>query len=292
MSTPILQLISLRRILKDILPPLAMKGWRRLRMSGIDGVKTTDITFTGDYASWTDAQCQSVGYDSTIILQKTREALLAVKHGEAAFERDSVIFEKPEYTYPLIAALLRAVVRSDGRLSVLDFGGSLGSSYFQCRKFLDVIPQLEWLVVEQKTHVDCGRRDFQSEQLRFFYSVEEVLVLHKPNVLLLSSVLQYLPDPYEVLVTLLGHRIDNVIIDRTGFLERNRDRLTVQHVPSTIYSASYPAWFLSESKLLEILAASNYILVTDYDAIDTLTPVDEKAYYKGFVFEQSDCDHP
>ncbi len=259
---------------------------RRLRAGAVtnNGPVGDAIRFTGDYACWADAQRDSAGYDSAVILQKTREALLKVKRGEAVYERDSVLFDKPEYSFPLLAGLLRAATRSNGRLSVLDFGGSLGSSYFQCRKFLEPVPKLEWSVVEQKAHVDCGRQDFESGQLHFYYTVEECLAQHKPNVLLLSSVLQYLSNPYEMLEQLLRHGINCVIIDRTGFLESDRNRLTVQHVPSSIYPASYPAWFFSETKLLGVIKAAGYDLIAEFDALDRLAPANEQARYKGFIF--------
>ena len=40
-----------------------------------------------------------------------------------------------EYQFPLLSGLLYAAAR-DGGLSVVDFGGALGSTYFQCRDFL------------------------------------------------------------------------------------------------------------------------------------------------------------
>ena len=47
--------------------------------------------------------------------------------------------------------------------------------------------------------------------------------------------LQYLPDPYPMLDSLPRHRIRLVIVDRIPFLQSNRERLTIQHVPGTIY---------------------------------------------------------
>jgi mono/diheme cytochrome c family protein len=39
--------------------------------------------------------------------------------GEAAFERDSVCFEEPEYRWPLLASLMWIAARSNGELSVV-----------------------------------------------------------------------------------------------------------------------------------------------------------------------------
>ena len=51
------------------------------------------IEFVGNYSSWAEARANSTGYDSEVILNKTKDALLKVKRGEAAYERDSVTFD-------------------------------------------------------------------------------------------------------------------------------------------------------------------------------------------------------
>lgn len=244
------------------------------------------IVFTGNYNSWEEATRSSTGYDANVILEKTRAALLKVKSGEAAYERDSVLFDKIQHSFPVLAGLLRAAQTHDGRLCVVDFGGALGSSYFQCRSFLAPIKNLEWIVVEQPSHVACGKECFESDQLHFYNTIEESLDRHRPNVLLLSSVLQYLPNPYEILQKLLSHRISHVIIDRTAFLVSDRERLTVQHVPDSIYPASYPAWFFSEMKFTAAIESAGYGLLADFPGADDLSPEGEKAYFKGFIYER------
>jgi len=105
--------------------------------------------YFGNYSSWDDARSASGGYDADLILGKVRDALLKVKRGEAVAERDSVLFSTVPYSFPVIAALLGAASRSDGALSVLDFGGSLGTSYFYFRAFPAQVKRLEWSIVEQ-----------------------------------------------------------------------------------------------------------------------------------------------
>ena len=244
------------------------------------------IIFAGHYANWADALRDSEGYDSPLILKKTRDALLQVKNGQAVYERDSVLFDKIEHSFPLLAGLLRAAIAQEGKLCVVDFGGALGSSYFQCHDFLKPVRQLQWLVVEQPAHVLCGRKDFQSDELFFYNTVEECAANHRPNCLLLSSVLQYLPEPYVMLRRLLELDFPHILIDRTAFLKRDADRLTVQKVPASIYPASYPAWFFSETNLHAAFTDAGYILVADFPCLYELSPDDEAAYHKGFIYEK------
>jgi putative methyltransferase (TIGR04325 family) len=244
------------------------------------------ITFTGDYASWEAALREAKGYDSPVILERTCAALLKVKNGEAVYERDSVLFEEPQYPFPVIAGLLRAALQQGGGLSVADFGGSLGSTYFQCRRWLRQVTPLEWLVIEQPAHVACGREHFEDRELRFYETMDVCLQRHRPGVLLLSSVLQYLPDPQAALQRLLQPKLDHLIIDRTAFWEANRDRLTVQTVPESIYPASYPAWFLCETKFRAAVAAAGYGLFADFPGTDEVRLPGGKACFKGFIYER------
>jgi putative methyltransferase (TIGR04325 family) len=244
------------------------------------------ITFTGDYGSWEEAMKDARGYESPVILERACAALLKVKNGEAVCERDSVLFDAPQYSFPLLAGLCRAALSVGGRLSVADFGGSLGTSYFQCRPWLRHLSRLEWLVIEQPAHAACGRRSFEDRELRFYETMEDCLQQHQPNLLLISAVLQYLPDPGSVLQRLLRHGLDHFIIDRTAFLEADRERLTVQTVPESIYPASYPAWFFSETKFKAAVEAEGYDLFAEFPGADEATLPGDKAFFKGFIYQR------
>ena len=248
---------------------------------------TDKIAFSGNYDSWEAALRDSTGYDAPVIVEKTRAALLKVKSGAAAFERDSVLFDKPDYPFPIISAMLRQALKSDGRLSVLDFGGSLGSSYFQCRSFVRGLKVLRWHIIEQAAHVACGRRDFESEELRFHETIDEFLKAEpEPNVLLLSSVLPYLKAPYAELAKLLNLSIPTVIIDRTAFLPGDTDRLAVEQVPAAIYRASYPFWFLSETKF-QLAIGKRYRIVATFTPVDAPLITQAEGYFKGFILERA-----
>ena len=246
--------------------------------------KPTASRFTGDFKSWDEAKAHSTGYDAPEILEKTRTALLKVRAGKAAFERDSAAFDKIEYDFPVLAGLLRAAAH-DNRLNVLDFGGSLGGTYFQCRNYLSAVGNLRWNVVEQPAHVACGMREFANEELHFYETVDDCLRDQRPNVLLLSGVLQYLPNPYPFLSDLLGRDIPNVIVTRTAFHEPSRDRLTIQHVPPSLYDATYPAWFLDETTFLKLFHA-RYDLTCRYKCDEHVQLQGGRAVFKGFQFER------
>ena len=282
--------MNLKHTLRKLTPPVITDLVRSARQS-VASEPQEPVRFVGNYGSWEEAAGASRGYDAPEIFARTRAAMRKVKNGEAAFERDSVTFDVMEHPFPLLAGLLRAAVQHGGRLSVLDFGGSLGSSYFQSRTLLSSVKELHWSVVEQSEHVACGREEFSDKPLRFYETVEECVRVGHPNVLLLSSVLAYLPRPYEFLHGVLARAFSHVIVERTGFMSDGSDRLTVQHVPEWIYPATYPAWFLSETNFRKCFQP-RYDLVCDYEGADRVHPEGGTAYFKGFMFDLRQSQEP
>lgn len=250
------------QLVRELTPP-AVWHYSKRRLPGLVralGGHYTHIRFTGDYPSYAEARAAAVGYDAPSILARTREALLKVRNGEARWERDAMVSDSLDMHWPLLACLSRsAALRGNRSLKVLDFGGSLGSTYFWCRPFLGRELDVRWHVVEQENHVKVGRADFENDELHFHFTVDEVLAQEKPDVLLVSGVIHFLEDPEAGLRELLKAKIPEFILDRTPLWNRDRHRLTVQHVPREIYEASYPAWFLSQSRMLKLIE-ENYRL--------------------------------
>ncbi len=242
----------MKAFLKRFVPPILLDAFRNKAEYG----------FLGDYPSWEAAVKDSRGYDSPVILEKVKAALLKVKSGEAAYERDSVLFDKKQYSWPVLAALLWIGSKNSDKLSVLDFGGSLGSSYFQNREFLRHF-KLSWNVVEQKNFVAAGKESFEDDTLAFFDSVEKCEQSRKSDVFLALSSLQYLEDPYSFLEEIAGKNFPYIVLDRTPFLP-NAERITVQKIRPGIYDASYPARLINEEKFKNIFS-ENYEIIASFD---------------------------
>ncbi len=240
---------------------------------------------SGDHRDWAEAIAASTGYDSDIILELTTAALMKVKNGDAVYERDSVLFDEIQYSWPLLAGLMWVAARYEGRLNVLDFGGSLGSTFYQNLAFLSDLPMVRWNIVEQSSHVKIGKEYFEDHNLRFYTCIEECLTDTKPNVLLLSSVLQYLEHPDILFNQMLKLPCGYIIIDRTPYWAGPTDRLCVQTVPPSIYPGSYPSWIFSRSRFHSNIPDDWHIIVT-FDNSDKLAgPVDFA--YQGVIIARN-----
>ena len=271
----------IKKILKAILPPFIFSIKKSLCHRAPEVV-----VYSGNYNSWQDAQDDSEGYGSEIIFNKVRDAALKVKKGEFAYERDSVLFDQIEYSWPTLSCLLWSASQLGG-LKVLDFGGALGSSYYQSRKFLEVLNYFQWNIVEQSRFVEYGKKNLENENLKFFYTLEECVDVNDVDIILLSSVLPYLENPYKWLSKLIALNAPFLIIDRTPFLiNGDNDRITVQTVPPTICESSYPAWFFYEEKMLKVLR-QKYDLVESFEALGGTVEIKNPyslASHKGLFF--------
>jgi putative methyltransferase (TIGR04325 family) len=261
-----------KEIIKNLIPPFFLKIYYRL---------TSKYGYYGNYASWNEAAKVSTGYDSQTVLEKVKGAMLKVRQGTAVSERDSVTFDRMFLPWPLLSGLLYIASKMGNRLNIVDFGGSLGTSYFQCRGFLRNLSCLNWSVIEQPHFVSVGKQYFENDHLKFYDDLQTCVENKTPDVILFSSVIQYLEDPYRLLEMVTQWRIEYLIFDRTPFLEMDSDRITVQKVSPDIYEASYPAWFFNLKKF-EDFFLKDYELIAEFDSLDR---ANIPSVFKGFIFK-------
>lgn len=265
-------IMKIKSLVKEFIPPFILKSITGLFYG-----------WSGHYPSWDLAKKKCTGYDSEIIFNKVKNALLKVKNGEAVYERDSIIFNEIHYSFPLLSALAIAALTNKNKLNVLDFGGSLGSSYYQNRNFFSGIEHFNWCVVEQPHFVKEGQKTFADEHLHFYYDIQTCLNENKIDILLLSSVLQYIEEPFTFMEELFTKNFEYIVIDRMPLLLQGDDRITIQKVPKKIYEARYPCWLLNEKKLLDSIL-KYYDLLFAGKTEETINI--ENAAFKTFFFKR------
>lgn len=248
--------------------------------------------FRGDYANWEEAAAKADGYDAAPILDRVYKATLAARDGSAVFERDGVLFDTRHDPYPLLAVLMRAAALSGDKLCVHDFGGALGSSYFQCKPWLADLAKVTWCVIEQPHFVATGNAKLVDESLVFFESLEKASRNGMPDIVLFSGVLQYLPDPMTILAQALELRPRCIMIDRTPIIAGDRDVVRLQKQSGHMIRSSYPVRLFAEQSLLGAMA-KEYTLLSTFDALDgSMGGWHDRVDFKGFIFERHEAGHP
>lgn len=249
------------------------------------------VLFDDRVADWREAVLASTGYDNPIILRKVEATTKLVMRGEATFERDSVAFHGPDLNWPLIAGLQRAAIRNRGSLSVLDVGGSLGSSFLHCRAFLRDLESLEWRIVEQPSFAEAGRKIHGGSNPLFFQSMAEGLQEFTPHVVYFGSSLQYVENPSAWLKQATESGAGIMILDRIPVSDLLDPIVAVQHVPDHIYPASYPAWIFGDAPILKMLRP-DWTVLAEFDALGGIswTQSGRKVEWRGWILERTRGD--
>jgi putative methyltransferase (TIGR04325 family) len=212
--------------------------------------KFTYVEQVDNATSWDDVVSSCANYDDPNIIDMVVDSTREVYAGNALHEHDGAAFDEILYYWELLSALLYATLKL-GRLSVVDIGGALGTTYRQNLKFLDEYID-KWIVVEQEKLVAAGKEEFSTEILSFEYDVKD-LANSEINVALLSGSLGYVPDPYSLLADIEAlETCTYLVLDRTSLLlEPDAETFVGRQVVNyPDYQTSYPAWLFAEREFL------------------------------------------
>jgi len=243
-------------IYKNILPPFVYAFLKKYW--------TPKYGWFGNYSSWQSALMECSGYDDPRILQYILNAALQVKLGKAVFERDGVVFYKPQYNYPLLSSLLYCSNSSNHKLHLLDFGGSLGSVYFQHKAVLNNMNEFSWNVIEQKHFVVDGVKNIEDDILHFYKTIDECSA--SINIAVFSSSLQYLEKPYNILNDVFSLKIKNIVIDLTPIHKLKHDYIVKQISQYNQLKTSYPCRLFQYDKFISFFYDHGYKTLFDTNA--------------------------
>lgn len=262
------------KLVKSLLPPIFVDILKTLRRSG--------LRVEGRYATWAEAESHASGYDDRKITDRVVSATRMVRDGKAAYERDSVLFDAIEYSWPFLAALLQVALEQSS-LRVVDFGGSLGSSWRQNKKFLTRLKiPVAWHVVEQPHLVEIGNAEFSDDILDFHLEIGEAAKFGV-DVVVFASSLCYVERPYQYVAEAEKSGARFLIIDRVPTIPGDRDRISVQRVTKPIYDATYPIRIFGRDALISDLF-KGWTLLESWDC--DLQP-DLNSRSRGYFFVRS-----
>ena len=236
------------------------------------------IKLSGNYKSWKEALKFSNGYNDNRILEKTIKSVEIVLSKKAKFERDSFLFYKESYDETLLL-IFKKIKKKIKKIYLCDFGGSLGSLYFQHRTLFRS-NTIEWNILEQKHFVKYAKEKIKIKNLNFFDNFD-FLLNKKINVVLFSSSLQYLKNPYQTLDKIIKKKIQNIIIHRSPFTQTT-EIIKIQHVPKHIYDASYPIRILNINKICNKLNKAGYKINAKFRIKEEIGGY----FYETFYFEK------
>ena len=189
---------------------------------------TSGLALVGPYDSYQDASEHSSGYGSKVILDKVYKAVVDVLEGNSAYERDGTSFAiRPSIDH--LRRLLMTYLKEDD--VVVDFGGGLGGAFVNNRDLFSHLNR--YIVVEQSNFIEAGLDLCQNYDLMIQFADTLAQLTSKPDIIILSSVLQYIPNAEKVLEEVAELHPRVIIIDRTAFaLDNASQKWWIQNEPA------------------------------------------------------------
>jgi putative methyltransferase (TIGR04325 family) len=221
--------MNITKVINGMLPP-TMKTLIR-------GTLSRFIGFV-EVGSWAEAQKAVAGYESDTAVESIIES---IQQAHASSNETKALTSRDLQIISSFAIAIAAVGVSNTKIKVVDVGGAGGDYFFM---FANAMPAVtfDWVVVETpalakaitKTNLGKGR------DIRWVSSLDEAG--SDCDVALLSSVMQYVDDPYGLLNE-VSNRCKVMVINRIPLTSSETDQATVQHVRTHGRRGAYPAWF-------------------------------------------------
>lgn len=272
---------ALQKIIKKITPPIFIE-----MVKGIFFSKKSKYGFHGNYTCWEEVSKQVTGWETDIIFDKINQSTNQLEKKDDFFERDGEIISSTNQNFPLIYSLINSINIEKKELSIIDFGGSLGTHYKRYRQFINNGIKISWAIVEQKKYVDYAKKVNKNLELNFHYSISESLKINNYSTFFSSGTIQYIEKPYKLMDEIMDYNFSTIVFDRMFFLNDVNDRICIQTVnPKLFYHASFSVWLFNEAKFKKHMS-KKYTLILEFMSEDGDNQIEGiRIYHKGFYYK-------
>tara|TARA_B100000686_G_C16766508_1_gene962181 strand:- start:188 stop:1003 length:816 start_codon:yes stop_codon:yes gene_type:complete len=244
------------------------------------------ISFIGPYESWQKALDEVKGYQDKELQEYLYNQALKVREGKAVYERDGVLFDQIQRSWPLSLSIVMAsrILHKDN-INILDYGGSYGTTAKENEIIESALGiKLNWQIIENEYLVSQAKKSFTTDRIRFFYDLEEITKQSLiTDIVLFGSCIQYIEHPYK-LIDQINTNISPsfFLFDRTSFSDNGKENIYKQIVKIK-YKASYPVHALCEGDFLQFFRDNKYNNIFSWDC-DKIP--ESNQYFRGFFFKK------
>jgi putative methyltransferase (TIGR04325 family) len=217
-------------------------------------------------SSWDFALNNSLNYNQDKLVNNIFLATQNVLNKKYSYESDGVNFNNLKIDHNFLESLKKCI-KTDNTI-LLDFGGSLGTTFFKYHNLISINKSIEWFIVEQEKIFEKSKILNFPKNLKFFKNIDEIQV--KPDIILLGSVLQYIEHYKKLLKNLISLKPNYIFIERTIFSINNLESIYIQENYFNFKKTSYPVRAISLKLLKEFMLKANYIVVNKYENNDMI----------------------
>ena len=208
----------------------------------------SSLPIEGHYPSYAAALADATGYDCMAIRLQVESVVRALVSGEVAYERDGIGYREIPSNL-MVRKLLEQHLRSND--IVVDFGGGLGSTFLNHADLFS--SNCQKIVVEQPLFAKRGE-ELSNSLRKNIYFQDSLEGIEKADIVLASSVLQYIDNYTDILRRIVAVNPRLIIIDRTAFASRERWHVQRCHGYGG-QATRIPIRPIQQSKLIEALGS-------------------------------------
>jgi putative methyltransferase (TIGR04325 family) len=193
---------------------------------------------------WNSAKLKTAGYEGDATLESLTSRIESLKNPQGQ-PHDERLVE--------IAKAFRDSTNQKNDSSpirVLDIGGSFGEHFFHLQKLMPA-HSFDWTVLETEGHCSIIPEFLKSIKGLRFISEPPTSDQHF-DIALLSSVIQYVDAPYDLL-TMALQISDSVIVNRLPLSPYSEDKVAIQRPGLLGSKGSYPVHIFSETAFTKYL---------------------------------------
>jgi len=226
--------------------------------------------------SWSDAVAHSSGYQS----KRTIDSLVSSDPIDPAnFSSHFFIGNRLQQ---IASAFLEGVAsRNKNTIRVLDVGGGLGQYFFLLEKLAPSI-QFEWVILETTALCELAKSVAPPEKnIKWISSLDDAQGIF--DIALLSSVIQYLESPFELLDDLIKVA-KFLIVNRLPLISSRNEKICIQRPGFRESKGSYPVHILNEDKVIAYFEARGQILCRWFVPQDVAVVRFKKIINQGLTF--------
>lgn len=246
--------------IRDVVPPLALRLWRRSRGIGFH-------TFKGNWPDIRDVPSTAGGYDN---------AMIAATYAAAAQTPCTSDDGRGRAILPMLVSQY-----GDRPVTVLDFGGGACVGLRCIRGMVGDLPNLRYVLVE--TPSLCRALDGLADGERIRIQTEMPTDLGAPLVVNASSSLQYVPEYADTFNRMLDLHPDALVLSLTSM----SDAPTYARQQCNIPRVRLGAWVFERSELLALAAKRNYrcTFCVDHDLGTTHVDAPSPPRFTSMIFQ-------
>lgn len=177
---------------------------------------------------------------------------------------------------------------------ILDIGGSAGTHYYLAKTIYPK-KRFEWRILENKTIVNQLKHFPKDCEVKYFAEYENAVEDFQPNLIILSSTIQYLDDPIKELNRLTSLEAEFILVTKTPMSMENSKQIIQKSDWNSNGPGSYPwakenFYLRTQCEVISFkdfckLLSKNYKVYISFDEGSFKYSRFKKAFpYKSFLF--------